>query len=138
ARTALENNETSCEALVSSFLARIASENARLNAFVYVDEEGALEHARQLDERRLAGEALPLAGLVLGVKDNICIKDWQATCGSHILEGFRSLYDATAIQRLVDPGAIRIGKTNSDELGLGPSHENSDFRPEQNPPGEAH
>lgn len=138
ARTALENNETSCKALVSSFLDRIASENPRLNAFLFVDQEGAPARARELDQRRAAGEHLPLAGLVLGVKDNICIKDWQATCGSHILEGFTSLYDATAVQKLVDAGAIVIGKTNCDAFGMGSSNENSYFGPVKNPLDEAY
>src|SRR5690554_3648226 len=99
-RQALSRDETSCEAEVSGFLRAIEQDNERLNVFLSVDAEGALASALQIDERRSRGEDLPLAGLVMGIKDVICIKGQQVTCGSHILENFTSLYDATAIERL--------------------------------------
>lgn len=134
ARRALEQGETSCEALVSSFLERIEAENARLNAFISVDAAGALAQARTLDQRLRQGEPLPpLGGLVLAVKDVICIKDQRVTCGSRMLENFVSLYDATVIERLRAAGVIFIGKTNCDEFAMGSSNETSYFGPARNP-----
>ena len=132
-RRALDQDETSIEALVSSFLARIEEDNDALNAFLYVDGEGALHHARYLDSQRARGNRRPLAGLVLAVKDVICIKGRQVTCGSRMLDGFESLYDATVIERLRDAGAIFIGKTNCDAFAMGSSNENSHFGPVRNP-----
>jgi aspartyl-tRNA(Asn)/glutamyl-tRNA(Gln) amidotransferase subunit A len=133
ARKAIARKETSCEELVSSFLARIDADNERLNAFIYVDREGALGHARYLDDRLARGDDRPLAGLVLAVKDNICIRGRNVTCGSRMLEQFESLIDATAIARLRDLGAVFIGKTNCDEFGMGSSNENSLFGPVRHP-----
>jgi len=133
ARRALDNQETSCEELVSSFLAAIEADNDRLNIFTYVDDEGARASARHLDQARARGRDLPLAGLVLAVKDVICIKDWKVTCASRILSNFASLYDATVIERLRQAGAVFIGKTNCDQFAMGSSNENSYFGPVRNP-----
>jgi aspartyl-tRNA(Asn)/glutamyl-tRNA(Gln) amidotransferase subunit A len=133
AHRAIEQEETSCEALVSSFLETINERNDELNAFTSVDDEGAMNHARYLDSQRERGNARPLSGLVLAVKDNICIRGFPVTCGSKMLENFDSLYDATAIARLREAGAIFIGKTNCDEFAMGSSNETSHFGPVKNP-----
>jgi len=133
ARRALDAGETSCEALVSSFLDRIDERDDEINAFTTVDRDGALNHARYLDSQRERGNPRPLAGLVLAVKDNICIRGYPVTCGSKMLEDFSSLYDATVIDRLRDAGAIFIGKTNCDEFAMGSSNETSHFGPVRNP-----
>ncbi|PSQ66569.1 MAG: Asp-tRNA(Asn)/Glu-tRNA(Gln) amidotransferase subunit GatA [Bacteroidetes bacterium QH_2_64_74] len=133
ARRALDARETSCEALVSSFLTRIDERDDEINAFTTVDRDGALNHARYLDSQRERGNPRPLAGLVLAVKDNICIRGYPVTCGSKMLEDFSSLYDATVIDRLRDAGAIFIGKTNCDEFAMGSSNETSHFGPVRNP-----
>ncbi len=133
ARTALANDETDVAHLVSSFFDQIDRQNSELNVFVYLDREGALERAQEIDTRRQAGEDLPLAGMIMGIKDVICIKGKPVTCGSRILEGFRSLFDATAIERLYEAGAIFLGKTNCDEFAMGSSNENSVFGPVRNP-----
>ncbi len=138
ARRALDNDETSCEELVSSFLTAIEAGNQRLNVYTYVDDEGARAHARRLDEARAQGRDLPLAGLVLAVKDVLCIKDWKVTCASRILSNFTSLYDATALARLREAGAVFIGKTNCDQFAMGSSNENSYFGPVRNPHNEAY
>ena len=133
AHRALEAEETSCEELVSSFLDRIDEKNDTLNAFTTVDRDGALNHARYLDSQRERGNPRPLAGLVLAVKDNICIRGYPVSCGSKMLKDFSSLYDATVIDRLRDAGAIFIGKTNCDEFAMGSSNETSHFGPVRNP-----
>lgn len=132
ARRALDNGETSCEELVSSFLERIDEENDRLNAFISVDK-GALGHARYIDSVLQRGESRPLAGLVLAVKDVICIKRRHVTCGSRMLEHFESLYDATVIEKLRAAGAVFIGTTNCDQFAMGSSNEMSYFGPVRNP-----
>ncbi|HEX7072332.1 MAG TPA: Asp-tRNA(Asn)/Glu-tRNA(Gln) amidotransferase subunit GatA, partial [Rhodothermales bacterium] len=137
ARNALVRDETSCESLVSSFLDRIDADNERLNVFTFVDREGALERARELDRQRPNRDPLPLEGLVIAVKDVICQRDRPTTCGSRILQGFRSLYDATVVARLVDAGAIIIGRTNCDEFAMGSSNENSYYGPVRNPVNDA-
>ena len=133
ARRALASEETSCQELVSSFLGAIASRDDSINAFTFVDDEGARAQARHLDDARTRGVSLPLAGLVLGVKDLLCVKNTDTTCASRILSGFRPLFDATPIARLRKAGAIFIGKTNCDEFGMGSSNEQSCYGPVQHP-----
>jgi len=133
AHRALDAGETSCENLVSSFLKRIDERDDDLNAFTTVDRDGALNHARYLDSQRERGNARPLSGLVLAVKDNICIRGYPVSCGSRMLKDFSALYDATVIDRLRDAGAIFIGKTNCDEFAMGSSNETSHFGPVRNP-----
>ncbi|HEY5564613.1 MAG TPA: amidase, partial [Rhodothermia bacterium] len=133
AREALAKNETSCKELVSSFLDVIEKENPRLNAFLHVDGDGAMARAEALDAERRRGVVRPLTGLVLGVKDVICVRGAPTTCGSHMLEHFVSLYDATAVDRLLQAGAIVVGKMNCDEFAMGSSNENSYFGPVRNP-----
>ena len=131
-RRALARGETTCEAVTNSFI-RAIERQAHLNAFTYVDAEGALATARHQDKRLSAGEVPPLAGLVLAVKDVVCVKGWPVTCASRMLSDFISLYDATAVARLKAQGAIIIGKTNCDEFAMGSSSENSHHGPVLNP-----
>jgi len=132
-REAIDRGEITCESTVLAFL-RAIDECRHINAFTHVDAEGALETARYQDALRSAGgDRLPLAGLVIAIKDLLCIKDWPVTCASRMLFEFTSLYDATAVARLKAKGAIIIGKTNCDEFGMGSSNENSFFGPVQNP-----
>ncbi len=136
-RRAVARGETTCEAVTSSFLCAI-ERSRHLNAFTYVDAEGALAVARKQDQLFVAGTAPPLAGLVLAVKDVLCVKDWPVTCASRMLTGFRSLYDATTVSRLKAQGAIIIGRTNCDEFAMGSSNENSHYGPVLNPRNEAY
>ncbi|MEZ4703321.1 MAG: amidase family protein [Rhodothermales bacterium] len=133
AHAAVVRKETSATELVSSFLSKIDRENARINAFISVDADCARADAAAVDRALASGASLPLAGLVLGVKDVLCLKDGPVTCGSHILEGFSSLFDATAVQRLKEAGAVVIGKTNCDQFAMGSSNETSYFGPVRNP-----
>ena len=137
-RAGLVRREFSCEELAAAHLSRIRAVDHRLHAFLHVDGEGALETARSQDRRR-AGKDLgttgdgPLAGLPLVLKDNLCTRDMPSTCGSRLLEGYVPPYDATAVTRLREAGAVLLGKTNLDEFGMGSSCENSGYGPTRNP-----
>ena len=100
--------------------------NEELNAFLEIDREGALGRAAVKSEGVLAG--VPVA-----IKDNICVRGMQTSCGSRILGDYHPPYNATVIERLVDAGAVIIGKTNCDEFAMGSSNENSAFGPVRNP-----
>ena len=99
--------------------------NDRLNAFLEIDRQGALERA--------AAANGPLANVPVAVKDNICVQGMQASCGSRILGDYHPPYNATVIERLTQAGAVIIGKTNCDEFAMGSSNENSAFGPVRNP-----
>src|SRR5918997_1867672 len=93
--------------------------NETLNAFLEIDREGALKRVEEIE----SGNAGPLAGIPIAVKDNICVKGLQASCGSKILGDYHPPYNATVIERLNSAGAIVIGKTNCDEFAMGSSNE---------------
>ena len=131
-RRALDSGTTTVERTTADYLAAI-SQKKHLNAFLSVFEERAMEQARGVDRRIQQGRAGKLAGMVIAIKDVLCIKGERATCGSKILEHFVSLYDATAIDRLRSADAVLIGKTNMDEFAMGSSNENSAFGPVKNP-----
>ncbi|MGH6937231.1 MAG: amidase, partial [Methylocella sp.] len=107
-----------------------AIENARtLNAFIVETPDKALAMARQADARIAKGEALPLAGIPLGIKDLYCTEGVQTTAGSHILEGFVPPYESTVTANLWRDGAVMLGKLNLDEFAMGSSNETSYFGP---------
>src|SRR5215216_3132238 len=104
--------------------------NETLNAFLQIDREGALQRASELEQ---SGHVGPLSGVPIAVKDNICVKGLQTSCGSKILGDYHPPYNATVIERLTKAGAVVIGKTNCDEFAMGSSNENSAFGPVRNP-----
>src|SRR5688572_12321557 len=104
--------------------------NPQLNSFLSIEREHAQTRASEIE--RMTAD-LPLRGLGVAVKDNICTKGLQTTCGSRILHNYRAHYDATAIKRLNVAGAIVVGKTNMDEFAMGSSNESSAFGPVKNP-----
>ncbi|MEX2116430.1 MAG: Asp-tRNA(Asn)/Glu-tRNA(Gln) amidotransferase subunit GatA [Bacteroidota bacterium] len=125
-RADLASGSTSCEAVTSEYLGAI-KRGSQYNAFLSVFAEKALEQAREVDARRRKGTAGSLAGMVIAVKDVLCLKDEKVTCGSKILEQFVAPYDATVVRKLREADAIVIGKTNMDEFAMGSSTENSAF-----------
>lgn len=121
----LLHNRVSCTEAVAHYLQKIG-EHKHLNAFSEIYANEAIEQAHRLDENRKAGEPLKkLHGVIIAIKDVICYKDHKVTAASKILEGFSSLYNATAVQRLLDEDAIIIGSCNCDEFAMGSSNENS-------------
>jgi len=124
-KEALLSGETALS-ITQYFLAKI-DENKHLNAFLEVFAGTATQQALIVDEKIINGNAGKLAGVVIGIKDNICYKNHNVSASSKILEGFESLYTATALQHLIDEDAIIIGRLNCDEFAMGSSNENSAF-----------
>jgi aspartyl-tRNA(Asn)/glutamyl-tRNA(Gln) amidotransferase subunit A len=130
----LTSGSITARQLTQQSLDRISAVNGELNAFISVDADGALLQADEIDRRRKAGEKVGrLAGLPIGIKDNICQKDRPTTCGSRMLQNFRPPYDAHVIQRLRSEDAVIVGKTNPDEFAMGSSTETSVFGVTRNP-----
>ena len=113
--------------LLEVTLEQISSVDARIQGFLSVDGEKALEVAKHMDSTRFSVD-FPLFGIPIAVKDNICVEGNRATCASRILEGYTPSYDATVIQKLKQAGAIIIGKTNMDEFAMGSTTETSAFQ----------
>ena len=126
--------ELSAEQIVRASLERIQGTDDRVKAFLAVFNKRALEKAKALDEKRAAGKKCgALAGVTVGIKDNILVAGEKNTCASKILENFVAPYDATVIEQLEAEDAILIGKTNLDEFAMGSSCEYSVYGPSHNP-----
>ncbi len=129
----LRKREYSSVELTRSLLARISASQSALNAFITVDEVGALAAAADADRRIAAGETGPLLGVPIAHKDIFCTAGLRTTCGSKMLGNFVSPYDATVVTRLRAAGTVMLGKTNMDEFAMGSSNETSYFGPVRNP-----
>lgn len=132
-RDMLDNGETSCEEIVNAYIERINDLDGELSCFITRTIEGALEQARNADKCIANGDTSELTGIPLAISDNICTKGIKTTAGSKMLGEFIPPYDATVISRLNEQGAIIIGKTNLDEMGIGASTANSHFGITKNP-----
>jgi len=121
----------SVQDILNTYLKNI-EDRKDLNAFLEVFETSAKEKAEEVDEKLKNGTAGRLAGMVIGIKDNICYKNHKVSAGSKILEGFESLYSATVVERLLKEDAIIIGRLNCDEFAMGSSSENSAYGPVRN------
>lgn len=123
-KKSIEKKEADCKSIVNHYLQNIKTK-AHLNAFVEVYEESALNQAELVDQKIAEGKAGKLAGMIIGIKDVLCLNDHESNASSSILKGFQSQFTATAVQRLLDEDAIIIGRLNCDEFGMGSSNENS-------------
>lgn len=128
----LKSGLITCKELTEEAIKQI-SENHRLNAFLEVFESSALAQALVIDEKIKSGTEGKLAGVIVGLKDNICYKGHKVSASSKILEGFESLYSATVVERLIAEDAIIIGRLNCDEFAMGSSNENSAYGNVLNP-----
>jgi aspartyl-tRNA(Asn)/glutamyl-tRNA(Gln) amidotransferase subunit A len=129
---AIADKKTSSVEAALHLLAR-AKAHASLGAYLAFNEEATLAQARAADARVAAGDRTPLLGVPLAHKDIFVTKDFPTTAGSKILEGYRSPFDATVVQRLGAQGAVSLGKLNCDEFAMGSGNDNSAYSPVHNP-----
>lgn len=133
-RHAITSGELTAVGLAESCYRTIEAENPKINAWLALCKERALQQAQGIDDMRSRGETLPpLAGVPIGIKDVLTMQGVQATAGSRILEGYCPPYDATTVARLEAAGAVLLGKLNCDEFAMGSSNENSAYGPVRNP-----
>ncbi len=133
ARQLLESGACTSVEMIAALAARIRERDPAIRAYLTVDEGMAMRQAEAADAARAAGQKGPLLGIPLGIKDLLNVEGQPCTCSAHMLEGYISPYDATAIARLRAAGAVFLGRTNMDEFAMGSSTENSAFQVTRNP-----
>lgn len=134
-RDGLNAKQFSATELARAHVEAIETWNPTLNAFIVTTPELALAAAKTADEKLAKGEARALEGIPMGMKDLFCTKGVQTTAASHILEGFKPPYESTVSQKLLDAGAVMLGKLNLDEFAMGSANMTSYFGPVVNPWG---
>lgn len=132
-RRLLDDKAFSARELTQAYLERLQATNSTVNAYISQCADSALEQADHADRLIAAGQAQPLTGIPLGLKDIFVTQDVLTTCASRMLENFVPPYDGTAVQRLKEQGMVLLGKLNMDEFAMGSSNENSAFGPVRNP-----
>jgi len=133
-RSEIEAGTVKAADLAASYYARIEQVNPRLNVYLSLTKERALEQAARVDALAAKGDPLPaLAGIPVGVKDVLVTRGAVSTAASKILKGYHPPYDATSVARLEEAGAVVLGKLNCDEFAMGGSNENSAYGPVLNP-----
>jgi aspartyl-tRNA(Asn)/glutamyl-tRNA(Gln) amidotransferase subunit A len=129
----LKKKEISSVELTRAVLERIDAVDDKVGAYLTVDADGAVSQAEAADQRLSSGDAAPLTGIPLGIKDLMCTRGLRTTCASKILENFVPPYDATVVTRLKNAGAVIVGKLNMDEFAMGSTTEHSGFQVTRNP-----
>ena len=133
-RNAVVQGETSATAIVSCFYSRIQEEDSHIGAFLSLCQERAYEEAARIDEKRAQGKPLgKLAGVPIGIKDNIHVAGLHTTCASKMLENYVAPFDATVVERIEAEDGIILGKLNMDEFAMGSTTQYSAFHPTKNP-----
>ena len=133
ARTELDNGNLSSRELAKSCLNRIKDVDTKINSFILVTEDEALQQADAADKQIATGTTDPLCGIPFSMKDLLCTKGVTTTCGSKILENFVPPYDATVVEKLKNQGAVILGKVAMDEFAMGSTSENCAFGVPENP-----
>ncbi|MGL4523827.1 MAG: amidase, partial [Bacilli bacterium] len=128
----LHKGEITSKEITEASFQRIAQVDGKVKSFLTLNEEAALAQAAAFDSNRDAFSSV-LAGIPVGIKDNIVTKGLRTTCASKILHNFDPIYDATVMNKLNGAGAVVVGKLNMDEFAMGSSTENSGFHPTYNP-----
>ena len=129
----IKSKEISALELSESVFSRIKSVEPKIQAYITLCEKTAIETAKSVDQKISRGENLsPLAGIPIGIKDNICTKGTLTTCGSKMLYNFVPPFDATVVERLKNADAVITGKLNMDEFAMGSSTETSYFKTTKN------
>ena len=133
-RDKLAKNEITAEEITKSYIKRIEEKEPEVKAFINTNLDEALKAAQEADKKRQAGEEVSeLAGIPIGIKDNICTKGVKTTCSSKMLENFVSPYDATVMEKINNENLVMLGKLNMDEFAMGASTEYSYFKKTSNP-----
>ena len=129
----LDKNEITSEEIVKAYTDRIAEKESDVGAFVTLTTDEAMKQAKAIDEDRKAGKVSGIAGIPIGLKDNLCTKGVKTTCSSKMLENFVSPYDGTVVEKVNEAKLPSLGKLNMDEFAMGSSTENSAIKITHNP-----
>jgi len=130
----INSGNTTLVDICQEYISRIKT--SKTNAFIEIFEKEALLKAEEIQKKIIKNKSGLLVGAFVGLKDNICYKDHTLTGSSRILQGFKSMFSATAVEKIINEDAIIIGRLNCDEFAMGSSNENSFYGPVKNPNGE--